>query len=120
MGPFLWVRILAESLRVGPGDEEMGQYGAGYWHIGNNDSMKLQLHGSNCSVRFEGEANQTKEYGPFEEVASFYGAIYTQPGRVLLALLNEENNLWYEYDRGRSWPGLFIGKYNEKNNRNFG
>lgn len=118
MGPFPWVRVLAASLRVGPGDKEIGQYQEGDWHIADNNGIKLQMHGSFCSVWFEAGADGTKDCGPFEKVEFFGGAIYTQPGRVLLALFDEENKQWYEYDRGQWWPGLLIGKNHDKQQLN--
>ncbi len=80
----------------------------------DNKGEKLHLHGSYCSVRFAAGAGEAKDCGPFEKVEFFGGTVYTQPGRVLLAVFDEENKQWYEYDRGRWWPGLLIGKCDDK------
>jgi hypothetical protein len=107
-GPFPWVRILAESLRAGPEDEEIGRYRGGAWHANEESGSRLDLHGSSCSLRFEGGTGETAHYGPFDRVEFIDGAIYTHPGQVLLARLDEQNKEWFAYDGGRWWPGLII------------
>lgn len=107
-GPFPWVRILGESLRVGPEDGEIGRYRGGIWHTREESGTRIDLHGSSCSVRFEGGAGDSERYGPFDGVEFIDGAIYTQPGHVLLARLDEPNSQWYAYDGGQWWKGLVI------------
>ncbi len=108
IGPFPWVRVLANSLRAGPSNEEIGQYRGGSWCIVEDTAVKLCIRGSDLFGRFEADQGEARDFGPFDWVESFKGAIRTYPGRVLVALFDEERKLWYAYDRGRWWQGLLI------------
>jgi hypothetical protein len=110
-GPFPWVRVLAESLRAGPEDKEIGRYRGGVWHTNDDCGTRLSLHGSSCSIRFEDGTGETDNHGPFDEVEFVDGAVYTFPGRLLLARLDEQKKQWYAYDAGRWWPGLVVERW---------
>jgi hypothetical protein len=107
IGPFPWVRLVANSLRAGPSNEEIGQYRRGNWLIAADTGVRLCIHGSNLFGRFEGD-HDARDFGPFDRAESFNGAIRSFPGSVLVALFDEERKLWYAYDRGRWWPELLI------------
>jgi hypothetical protein len=36
------------------------------------------------------------------------GAVYVQPGRRLIARLDEAKNAWFTYEDKRFWPSLII------------
>jgi hypothetical protein len=108
IGPFPWVRLVANSLRAGPSSEEIGQYRGGSWHIAADTGVRLCIRGSDLFGRFEAD-HEVREFGPFDRAESFNGAIRSYPGSVLVALFDEERKLWYAYDRGRWWPGLILG-----------
>ncbi len=108
VGPFPWFRILAQSLRAGPRDEEVGQYRGGVWHMDGGNGTRLAFLGPTCSLRFEDGTDHSDGYGPFDSIEFIDGAIYTHPGHVLLARLDESHGRWYAYGVGRWWTGLVI------------
>jgi hypothetical protein len=48
--------------------------------------------------------------GPFDQIEFIDGSVYGQPGRQLLAHLNEEQQTWYSYVDQQSWPKLVVEK----------
>ncbi len=110
-GPFSWVRAADGSLQAGPDGEEIARYQGGVWSVAGHDVPKCIIHGSTCTARFEGDSpDDSATHGPFDEVEFVDGSVYGQPGRRLLARLDEQDHTWYSYEDKRSWPKLFVEK----------
>jgi hypothetical protein len=79
--------------------------------LGGSCSPKCIIHGSSCTARFEddGPASATT-YGPFDRVEFVDGSVRVEPGRHLLARLDEQERTWYSYEDGRSWQRLVVQK----------
>jgi hypothetical protein len=110
-GPFPWLRAVDGSLRAGPNGEEVARYVGGVWNWENVSAPKYVLHGTTCTLRFEGEnPDDSTALGPLDRVEVVDGAVYAHPGRRLLARLDEEKKAWYAYEDKRYWPSLLVEK----------
>jgi hypothetical protein len=96
-------------LRAGPEGEELAHYQGGVWSAAEFNSPRYVVSGSTCTLRFEEERGEDSVVvGPVDKVEIVDGAVYSHPGRCLVALLNEEKGAWYAYSHWRSWPSLVI------------
>ncbi len=110
-GPFAWVRVAGGSLQAGPDGQEIARYRGGIWTLDGQSVPKYVVHGSTCSVRFEADSpDDSPLYGPFDQVELVDGAVYVQPGRRLLARLDERDQSWYSYEDKRSWRSMVVEK----------
>jgi hypothetical protein len=110
-GPFPWVQAAGGSLQAGPDDEEIARYVGGVWAVAGDSAPKCVIHGSTCTARFEGDSpNDSATHGPFDAVEFVDGAVYVQPGRRLLARLDEPDQTWYSYADRRNWTKLRVEK----------
>jgi hypothetical protein len=110
-GPFPWVRLHATALQAGPDGREIARYHGGVWASGDVAAPKFLLHGSACSLRFEGEsAGDSATFGRFDQVEVVDGAVYATPRRRLLSRLDEGRGPWYTYQDKRFWPSLVVEK----------
>ena len=110
-GPFPWVRAADGSLQAGPEGEEVARYRGGVWTVAGHDVPKCVLSCPACTARFEAErpdGSATHEH--FAQMEFVDGAVYAQPGRRLLARLDEQDHTWYSYEHKRSWPKLVVEK----------
>ena len=110
-GPFPWVRAVDGSLQAGPDGEEIARYVGGVWAVAGDGAPKCVIHGSTCTARFEGDGpDDSATHGPFEKVEFVDGSVYAEPGRRLLARLDEQDHTWYSHEDKRSWPKLVVEK----------
>ena len=110
-GPFPWVRAADGSLQAGPDGEEVARYLGGVWTVAGHDVPKCIIHGSACIARFEGNSpDDSTTHGPYDQVEFVDGSVYAQPGRRLLARLDEQEHTWYSYEDKRSWSKLVVEK----------
>ena len=79
----------------------------GYWRNDETIAVKVRLAGSLCEVRFEAD-DVGEQDGPFERVELVDGAIYAQPGRVLLATLEERTGRWFRLATQTWWPRIVV------------
>ena len=92
---FPWVRVAGDTLLAEPSGEKVARYSGGVWTDADDtaapaSASKLVVHGSTCSLRFEGDTpDDAITFGPFARVEFLGGAVYGQPGRRLLARLAE-------------------------------
>src|SRR5947209_13838359 len=108
-GPFPWVRAADGSLQAGPDGEEIARYVGGVWAVAGDGAPKCVIHGSTCTARFEGDGpDDSATHGPFDTVEFVDGAVYAQPGRRLLARLDEPDQTWHSYAEQRNWPKLLV------------
>jgi hypothetical protein len=110
-GPFPWVRAAGGSLQAGPDGREVARDLGGLWTVAGHDVPNCIIHGSTCTARFEGERpDDATAHGPFDAVAFVDGSVYAQPGRRLLAHLDEQDGTWYSYEDKRRWPKVVVEK----------
>jgi hypothetical protein len=110
-GPFPWVRAADGSLQTGPDGEEIACYRGGIWTVDGHGVPKCIVHGSTCTARFEdGISDDSTTHGPFYRLEFVDGSVFADPGRHLLARLDEQEQTWYSYDDRRSWPKLIVEK----------
>jgi len=84
------VRVDDSTLRAGPDGEEVAHDRGGVWYAAELSAPKYVIHGSACTLRFEGEGPAgSTTLGSLDEVAVVDGAVYAQPGHRLLARLDE-------------------------------
>ena len=106
-GPFPAVRL--DGGRLFAGDRQLGALGGGRWDFGEGSVTRVRLHGSHCTLRFEGDEDGGADArGPFERIELVDGAIYAEPGRVLVARHVERDGRWHSYNDGRVWPVLVV------------
>ncbi len=109
LGPFPWVRLHDGSLRAGPDDKEVAHHRGGVWYAGEVSAPKYAVHGSACTLRFEGDGPaESASLGSLDKVEVSDGAVYTQPGGRLVARLDEAKHAWYAYEDQRFWPSLVV------------
>jgi hypothetical protein len=110
-GPFPWVRAADGSLQAGPDGQEIARYLGSVWTVAGQDVPKCAIHGSVCTARFESDSpDDSTTHGPFDKVEFVDGSVYAQPGRRLLARLDEQEHAWYSYEDKRNWPRLVVEK----------
>jgi hypothetical protein len=110
-GPFPWVRLGGGSLEVGPDGKVIARYRGGIWAVDGHSVPKYIIHGSTCTVRFEADSpNDSATHGPFDKVELVDGSAYVEPGRRLLARLDEHDQQWYSYEDKRRWPKMVVEK----------
>jgi hypothetical protein len=64
-----------------------------------------------CITRFEAESpDDSATHDNFARVEFVDGSVYAQPGRRLLARLDEQERTWYSYEDKRSWTNLVVEK----------
>ena len=114
---FPWVRVTGDTLLAEPSGEKVARYSGGVWTDADDtaapaSASKLVVHGSTCSLRFEGDTpDDAITFGPFARVEFLGGAVYgRQPGRRLLARLDEPSKSWYGYENKRTWAGMVVDK----------
>jgi len=113
---FPWVRVAGATLLGEPSGEKVARYSGGVWTDADDkaapaSASKLVVHGSTCSLRFEGDTpDDAITFGPFARVEFLGGAVYGQPGRRLLARLDEQSKSWYGYENKRTWAGMVVDK----------
>jgi hypothetical protein len=113
---FPWVRVAGDTLLAEPSGDKIACYSGGVWTDANDtaapaSASKLVVHGSTCTIRFEDDSpDDSTTLGPFERVEFLGGAVYGQPGRRLLARLDEQSKAWYAYENKRAWAGMAVEK----------
>jgi len=111
---FPWVRVAGDTLLAEPSGEKVARYSGGVWTDADDtaapaSASKLVVHGSTCSLRFEGDTpDDAITFGPFVKVEFLGGAVYGQPGRRLRARLDEQSKSWYGYENKRTWAGMVV------------
>jgi hypothetical protein len=78
------------SLHAGPDNEKIASYHGGVWFAAEISAPSYTLHGSSCTVRFQGEGPEDSVSLGLDKVEVVDGAVYTQPGHRLIARLDED------------------------------
>jgi hypothetical protein len=108
VGPVAWVVATDGSLHVGPDGGQIAHYWGGVWNVAGHDVPKCIVNGSRCSAHFEDGRAPSAVQGPFDRIEFIDRSVYGQPGRQLLAHLNEQAQVWYSYLGQQNWPKLVV------------
>ena len=109
VGPAPYFVIRENSLRAGPGGEEVGFYADGLWHAAGHGFTAI-LPDAPATVHFGEDGDPSPDpLGPFENVAVVDGAIRHGPrlGRVL-ARFDEDSRTWYVFAAKRRCPNAVL------------
>jgi hypothetical protein len=110
-GPVPWLRAVDGSLRAWPDGKEIARYEGGIWNAEGHAVAKCVIHASTCTVRYESDnPDDSTAHGPYDTVEFVDGSVFAQPGRHLLAHLDEGFQEWYSYEDKRSWPKLVVAE----------
>ncbi len=99
VGPAPYFVVRGAALLAGPGEEPVGFYADGLWHVAGRSFTAIKPDGP-TAVQFQENGSQscTDALGPFEHVKLVDGAIRQGPrlGR-LLAKFDDESGTWLVY-----------------------
>jgi hypothetical protein len=85
----------------------VARYGGGVWNVAGHDVPKCIVHASTCTVGCEGDnPEDSTTHGLLDTVEFVDESDFAQPGRRLLAHLDENFQDWYSYEDKRGWPKI--------------
>jgi hypothetical protein len=105
VGPAPYFRLAGKSLRAGPGDEEVGFYENGMWHLAGKAFLTATAD-SPAQVEFRHDGDPSSgTHGPFENLKLVDGAIRHGPkSGAVLAKFDEDSQTWYSYADRKDCP----------------
>jgi hypothetical protein len=107
-GPVPFVRIAGASLQVGPDNQNLGHHRGGFWRVAGQDTPKFLVTGSGPLLLEAERPDESIVLGEFGQLEFIDGAIYSRPGSLLLARLDEAAEAWYLYSDGSLHPTLLL------------
>jgi len=110
VGPAPYFVIRGAVLLAGPGEETVGFYADGLWHVAGRSFTTIKPDGP-TAVQFQENDGPscTDTLGPFEDVNLVDGAIRQgpRPGR-LLAKFDDESGTWLVYPGRKKCPSAVL------------
>jgi hypothetical protein len=107
-GPVPFVRVAGTSLQIGPDNQNLGHHRGGFWRVAGQDTPKFLVTGSGPLLLEAERPDESIVLGEFGQLEFVDGAIYSHPGSLLLARLDEPAKAWYLYSNGSLHSTLLV------------
>jgi hypothetical protein len=104
----------ARNIRISCGvvyheGQEVARNVDGFWHVGSQAHISLEIDAANIMLHFEEEGMRSEDYGPFNHVKIAGGSLWTDPPHELMARCTDDGDGSKWHVDGQVWSEAVFG-----------